>query len=428
MKFLDFFIKDSHQLSEDEYYVKRLIVVIQLILIGFSLIFILFSQADVFKAEHNIVLLVICLTILFFYRRNNNDIIPILTIIVAGSIILIMNVLNTGEIYSYNNKWFTLILLLIAFVRPKWINFYLLFILGLQGYFFSISLDYPECGMSSSLKIEEFIDNIVYFLLAFTVVKVLFNYLSAKNKRLDASKQLLASRTTELIKSNEELERFAYIASHDLKSPLRNIISFAMLLEKEMGEKVTAKEKEYIDFIKKGSHKLNTLIEDVLNFSKISNNFDKQEVVDSNSVINEIKEMLRNVLKKKNVTIEIQNELPKLKAKKSSILLLFKNIIENGIKYNNSKNPKINISTKEEGGFFKIEFKDNGIGIDKKYHNSIFDMFSRLHTESTYEGTGLGLALSKKIIDEMNGHIQIESELGQGSSFIVAFPLQCIVG
>jgi len=383
------------------------------------------SLVGAFEAEINLVTGAICLFALLLYKRFSNDLIPNLVGLILGALVLYYNITNTGYIYSYNNKWFVVFLIMILYIRSSWLLPLTFIVLIGQTVIFNQTEITTNFDLEGSLRLEEYLDNIAFFIVAYLILKLIYNHTHAKNFRLDKSNELLEARTSQLIQSNEELERFAYIASHDLKSPLRNIVSFASLLEKDLGDTASPKQKEYLSYIKGGSEKLNVIVEDVLDYSKISNhNVEEFQPIDFNEVIVEIKEMIADSIDKRKGDVYIENVLPIVKGRKTLFLLLFKNLIENGLKYNESENPKIEIYSEQEGDEIKLVVSDNGIGIDSKYQKSIFDMFSRLHAESKYEGSGLGLAVCKKIMDSLNGRIELMSQLGKGSGFYLFFQVE----
>lgn len=242
-----------------------------------------------------------------------------------------------------------------------------------------------------------------------------------RTKALNDSNQELAHANIALEKSNEELERFAYIASHDLKQPINTIISFTGLLSKELKDKVDEKTNTYLKYVINGSNQMKQLIEDVLEFSKLNEEIREEQLIDLNDLVDEVKMSLCDLIDRKNATVNVIGLLPTIKNEKSKLLLLFKNFIENGIKYNQSKNPIINIAQTKVDLFTRISFSDNGIGIEEKYFPKIFKMFCRLHSNA-YDGTGLGLSLCKKIVSNMGGIVSVESKLGKGSIFCVDIP------
>jgi len=246
--------------------------------------------------------------------------------------------------------------------------------------------------------------------------------LIVQKKQLQQSNHMLQMRTNELLKSNQELERFAYVASHDLKTPLNNIISFSGLLEEELESFDSNDAHEYFSFIKTGSQKMSSLIKDVLEYSRLSSKAVEVEI-DIGKLIQEIEESIQEYLLQRNAKIIVNDVFPTIKANHTRIYLLFKNLIENAIKYNESTNRFVEIKYQKQDKFHQLIFKDNGIGIDEKHHCKVFEMFTRLHNNRKYEGTGLGLSLSKKIIETIGGKIELKSQLGEGSTFIIYFPI-----
>lgn len=221
---------------------------------------------------------------------------------------------------------------------------------------------------------------------------------------------------------NEELERFSYIASHDLKSPLRNIFSFAGLLERDLDRGAYDNLKEYLDYIKTNATHMSGLISDILEVSKIDNEeMEDKEWVDLNALLGQVKTSLFLELQEKSAQISCQ-KLPSYYCNESQFSLLFQNFIQNGIKYNETAQPTINIWSGEEDGQMLLHFQDNGIGIEEEYHDYIFEYFRRLHNQEEYEGTGIGLGLCKKIVQKYKGEILISSEKGQGSTFTLKLP------
>lgn len=231
---------------------------------------------------------------------------------------------------------------------------------------------------------------------------------------------LLANR--DLSQSNEELERFAYIASHDLKEPVRNIISFTELLEKEIGDDKNERVKSFMNIIHQNSQHMFSLIRDTLEFSKIESENNIVESVDLNKTIKDIETTISTTIQKEKAILKIKRPLPVLNANKTQLYIVFKNLIENGIKYNESENPTILIDHIKKEKEYIFSIKDNGIGIDATHYDRIFEMYKRLKMKEGLEGTGLGLATCKKIIQQLGGNIWIESNQGEGSTFKFTLP------
>jgi PAS domain S-box-containing protein len=226
----------------------------------------------------------------------------------------------------------------------------------------------------------------------------------------------LKRRAEELANSNIELERFAYIASHDLQEPLRMVTSFLQLLKKRYVEKLDETADQYIAFAVDGAERMKTLIMDLLDYSRVGSNTEPNENVDLNILIEEIKGVFSKTIDESKAHITV-GPLPIVKGNRTQLLQLFQNLIGNAIKYQKDESPVIQISCTEQEEEYLFEIKDNGIGIDPAFHEKIFVIFHRLHSRSEYTGTGIGLAICKKIVERHNGKIWVKSMPGQGSSF-----------
>ncbi len=227
-----------------------------------------------------------------------------------------------------------------------------------------------------------------------------------------------------LTNSNEELERFAYICSHDLQEPLRMVGSYTKLLQRslkdiEMGP-LLDKVNQYMFYIIDGSKRSQILISDVLEYSKI--NFqEKMEDINLEDVVTSVLQNISSLIDETDTQI-IFNKLPKIKANRVLIGQLFQNMITNAIKYCDQK-PKIKISATIKNQYCTICFEDNGIGLDMEYKDKIFEIFQRLEKSPKYSGSGIGLALCKKIVDKHSGKIWVESKIGKGSKFFIKIPI-----
>jgi len=268
---------------------------------------------------------------------------------------------------------------------------------------------------------------ITIFLLSLIILIGAFFQKMRYNNRL---KEEVAIRTQELSKanlllsqSNKEMEEFNRIFSHDLKEPLRSIVSFSKLAENELAPESTAS--EYLGFIAKSGRQLNQLIDDVSKFQNTGESSNIPfEYVESGLIIDSISKSINSLIIKKNAFIEHHN-LPEIYTQKSYLFLVFKNLIENGIKYNQNIQPTINIRHRDDGKFHYFEIEDNGIGIDEIYFDKVFEMFQRLNNRASYEGTGLGLSMARKMMKKINGDIRIlRSEEGKGSVFELHLPME----
>lgn len=232
----------------------------------------------------------------------------------------------------------------------------------------------------------------------------------------------LNKQKAELITSNKELEQFAYVASHDLQEPLRMVTSFLTQIEKKYENVLDEKGKKYIFFAVDGAKRMRQIILDLLDFSRIGKNEDKLEEVDLNIVIEEILLLYRKQIEENKAQINY-NALPKLQSYGAPLRQVFQNLISNSLKYSIQESaPIITISCCESATAWKFEIKDNGIGIHSDYFEKIFIIFQRLHNKEEYSGTGMGLAITKKIIENLGGQIWVESKEGIGSSFYFTIP------
>ncbi len=235
--------------------------------------------------------------------------------------------------------------------------------------------------------------------------------------KLKTLNQRLEKRASELVISNQYLEEYAFVASHDLQEPLRMISSFLELLHKKYHDLFDEKAKKYITFSIDGANRMQKMIHGLLEYSTIGKSKKHFEQVDLNMIFNHAIEFNKYSITKKGAIITSQ-PLPTIVAVKSIMLQLFHNLINNGLKYQREGvAPKVDISYDENPNFWVFTFADNGIGIDKKYVSKIFTLFQRLHEKNEYSGSGIGLATCKKIVESHQGKIWVESKPGEGSSF-----------
>jgi PAS domain S-box-containing protein len=230
----------------------------------------------------------------------------------------------------------------------------------------------------------------------------------------------LEKMIADLTRSNQDLERFAHICSHDLKEPIRSISSFIQLLLRRNEDQFDHSSKEYADYILKGIGRIEKLINDILVYSKIHLQR-KKSCVRVQHVIVEIEEILMLHLKNCGGTMRFAN-MPEVQGDRSQILQLFRNLIENAIKFRSEDPLEINISFKSKGSFYEFTVADNGIGIEKEFRKKVFNMFERLNSKKEYEGSGLGLALCKKIVSSHGGVISIHDNPGKGCRFVFTLP------
>jgi signal transduction histidine kinase len=283
--------------------------------------------------------------------------------------------------------------------------------------------DYVELQRSFNEQavVSRFVIGISLLFAALLVAMGYFFYQKQRfSKKLEAE---VERQTASLRQSNAELERFAFVASHDLRTPLRNVISFLNLIERRMGTTLTSDVKEYMQFARTYAIHMNQMIDDILNYSKLQNVAPSRDIVtDVNKVFEKIVLSLDEKILEKNAKVQSINALPRLKIDETNLTQVLQNLLENALNYNKNQHPSIQIGSKSLGNETCLYVCDNGIGIESKYHDKVFEMFSRLHTMDEYAGTGLGLAITKKIVTQHGGRIWLESKIGEGTTFFVAFP------
>jgi len=247
------------------------------------------------------------------------------------------------------------------------------------------------------------------------ILKYVFGYAIDITERTNFEIKL-NEMLVEMQKINKELEQFAYVVSHDLQEPLRMVKSFIQLLDNKIGKSLDETDKTYFNFVKDGAERMQKMIHDLLEYSRVGNKTEKTEKFDSQVLIETVLKIFGPEIQKTNTQITVK-DLPTISGVKSKIHQLFQNLIGNALKYRNKERGEIEIGCLDDDRFFKFYVSDNGIGIDPKYFDKIFIVFQRLHNKSAYSGTGIGLAICKKIIDLHGGKIWVESELGKGSTF-----------
>lgn len=230
----------------------------------------------------------------------------------------------------------------------------------------------------------------------------------------------------QLARSNQELEQFAYVASHDLQEPLRMIVSYLGLLEKRYAALLDEKAHTYIDYAVDGGRRMQELINDLLTFSRVKTRAHPFSKTDMNQVLNDVLFNLDIAIKEQDAQIESE-KLPIVHADAIQMLQLLQNLIKNALTYTSKtdkKKQKINVTVTKKGKMWEFSVSDNGIGIEKQYYDRIFNIFQRLHTREEYPGTGIGLALCKRIIERHGGTIHVTSEPNKGSRFYFTLPIK----
>lgn len=233
----------------------------------------------------------------------------------------------------------------------------------------------------------------------------------------------VAERTRQLERTNRELEEFAYITSHDLQEPLRAVTSFGVLLEEEFGGVLPTRAQEYLKFVVGGAQRMQSLIGDLLNYSRLGGgNKQAMSLEDLQNLVEEAKANLIQSVKESDAEIVTEN-LPSLRVERDRVVQVFQNLIGNAIKFRGNTRPRIRVTGNLKDSEWEVCVSDNGIGIGEEYKDKIFQIFQRLHARTEYPGSGIGLSICKKIIERMHGKIWVESELGVGSRFYFTIPI-----
>jgi signal transduction histidine kinase len=241
-------------------------------------------------------------------------------------------------------------------------------------------------------------------------------------ERQKQSEKQLAESAQELARSNRELEQFAYVASHDLQEPLRMVANYTQLLADRYQGKLDRDADKYIRYAVEGAVRMQTLIQDLLAYSRTGRGGLRVKTVDVNLVMREAAHNLRAAIEESRATVNI-GHLPSLTADPSQLVQLFQNLMGNAIKFRGSEPPVITISARHQGNLYTFSVADNGIGIAPEHLEHIFVIFQRLHTHAEYPGNGIGLSICKKIVEQHGGKIWVESHPGQGSTFHFTLPM-----
>lgn len=240
-------------------------------------------------------------------------------------------------------------------------------------------------------------------------------------KLIENNKEL-KELNTQLQLINIELEQFAFATSHDLKEPVRMIGSFVGLLEKKFETTLDKSAIEYINYIKDGAYRMNTLINQILTISKVTKAEDQFAVTDINALLNEVITDIKFTIEEKNAKVENNLSSHMVNCNPQKLKLLFQNLILNGIKFNTSEVPKIQIDFEDKPEEWYYSITDNGIGIDSQYISLVFQPFKRLETKSKFPGNGLGLSICDRVVRVHKGKIHLESEVGSGTTFYFTIP------
>lgn len=231
------------------------------------------------------------------------------------------------------------------------------------------------------------------------------------------AKQEIVEQDKRIVQITEELEQLAYVVSHDMQEPLRMVTSYIQLIQRNIEQGNTGNVVEFMKYVSEGAERMQALTADLLQLSRVNRKGNNFAETDLNETVTVAMAHLANQIKETEAKITVE-KLPKISGDSSQLLRLFQNLLDNAIKFKDAKRkPEILISVTEDESVYVFSVKDNGIGIEKKFFDRIFVIFQRLHSRAEYEGTGVGLAVCKKIAERHGGDIWVESEAGKGSTF-----------
>lgn len=224
-----------------------------------------------------------------------------------------------------------------------------------------------------------------------------------------------------LERSNVDLQQFAYVASHDLQEPLRAVSSYCQLMEKHYSDQLDERAMRWLQFVVHGARRMQTLVRDLLTYARVENKAESWNTVDSHAVCKLAVENLSQSIKEANAEVTV-GALPIVWADATQLEALFQNLVGNAVKFRGERAPRVSITAQQVEGHWKFEVRDNGIGVKPEFHERVFEIFKRLESHERYSGTGIGLAICKRIVERYGGKIWVESQFGQGSSFCFTLP------
>ncbi|MFK7949656.1 MAG: ATP-binding protein [Saprospiraceae bacterium] len=339
-------------------------------------------------------------------------------------LIVATNMTNTVFGHGFGSEFglFPIIIAIIIFFETQKVR-----LLWIMSFFVCYLLSSLYLQNNEPILLENLSQSTYYFMFVSCsgAVFLATSFFMNENKNYDTQMvellEQLQIQNEGLAVANKELERFAFVASHDLKTPLRNINSFLNLIQRKMNKGQIEEIPEYLEFATLNAKRMYNLIEDILEFSRFTNSEISFQNEDMNEIISIAMSNMEDSIKSKNAVIHCV-ELPNIISNKTQMISLFQNLITNGIKYNESEIPTINISYEDYDRKYKIFVEDNGIGIDEEYQERIFEMFYRLHNQGEYEGSGIGLSSCRKIVMYHGGEISLTSEIGKGTKFCITLP------
>ncbi|MCP3932243.1 MAG: GHKL domain-containing protein [Bacteroidetes bacterium] len=412
-------------------------VFLLVVTIVLSVVSLIFTPENNFPAIPSI----LGLTVLFLvFKRFGNFVLSGNILTLLWFVLLAPKVLETGGIVSDNLLWLFLSpLFAMLFANKISVYIWAIIVIGFSCFLFYMDIKTNGKMREVFYQFEGsyiFISYTSLFLILFTVVSI---FKASQDQAIAALKEqsaILSSQKLEIEKksqeiiltkekfeaSNLQLEQFAYVASHDLKEPLRMINIYTQLIKKRLDQQLEGSTAEYMDFVTDGVKRMQQMLDDLLEYSRLGRNHDKDKTTDLNNILFLVMNNMM-VKMKETDTVIYANDLPSLKTSSTEMIQLFQNFVSNAIKFKREEiNPEIHIYVDDQGQEYVFTVMDNGIGIADEHQNRIFNIFERLHSKAKYEGSGIGLATCKKIVENFGGKIWLDSKEGEGSIFYFSIP------
>jgi signal transduction histidine kinase len=432
----------SPKLSGNQYILRKaaILAYVNLFLTIYSIITLIITLFFGFPDSSHIVLgIIFGISLIIIFKKYGNLFLSGNLLAGAWGGLFIPTTLITGGLYSDNLLWLFLAApIAILFAGKKSGLFWLLLIIGFTTYLYMTPQYSDPNLLDKSIYNKGYIFNSYTFLFIalFTIMwifesgkSMIINLLEAQRDELETQKSELISRNSELInleeklkETNQELVNFAYTASHDLKEPLRMIGMYTQLIKKRLNAQGDTSTTEFMGYVTDGVSRMQRLLDDLLSYSRLGKKQEDIKEIDLNNVLFLVIHNLTATMRDTEAAI-ICSRLPVVKGSSTEMIQLFQNLIANSIKFRRIDTaPQIKIQAKEQDDAYIITLEDNGIGIKSEYQEKVFNIFERLHTRTEYEGSGIGLATCRKIVNNAGGRIWLKSTEGVGTTFYFTFP------
>ncbi len=432
-KLFNFFLpeevkKDSLQFFQYHTLLRLIFLCVGISAVALSFAYYLYGNF----AFHDLIIFAICFSLLFFLQFVHSLRIFGIFLCIFLCIGAIYKMPYAGGVFGESLHWLVLLPLFSLILADK--QQAKLWLIGCSIYLAYLSYDSHKNmeSMITALRLTNpvytFLSCILVLIIIYTLVDMqqatqamIINKLNEKNQELEEQKAVLIAKEELLSKTNKELETFAYAASHDMKEPLRMIGMYTQLLNKRLkGIEVKDKD-EFMGYVTDGVHRMESMLDDLLSYSRIGKSVDyKMHCI--NDLLLIVERNLAVKIRETN-TVIVKNDLPTLEIPVTEFTQLFQNIIANGIKFAKADvAPSIQINYTLKNKKHRFEILDNGIGIAEKFHDRVFNIFERLHSHADIKGSGIGLATCKKVVEQMNGKIWVESIEGVGTNIIFEIP------